>query len=269
MNTNLLRKFAQETRIRLLEAVKDKLNYILNGDSAGLRDYADAIQTLKKDIKSMGEEALIDKVAYTWFNRLMALRFMDVNDYQPLGLKVISPKPGHTQPELLDEATQGHIPEDLEVDRERIHDLLDGNIDVLHPQNEVYRMLLIASCNYLNGLFPFLFEKIGDYTELLLPDDLISELSILQDFVKGMTEEDCQEVEVLGWLYQFYISELNNELISSKRVYKKNEIAPASQLFTPKWIVKYMVDNTLGQVWAEMNPSTQILKDLEFYITPS
>src|SRR5690625_7858574 len=105
MNTNLLRKFAQETRIRLLEAVKDKLNDILNGDSAGLRDYADAIQTLKKDIKSMGEEDLIDKVAYTWFNRLMAIRFMDVNDYQHLGLNVIYSKTSLTTPELSHETT--------------------------------------------------------------------------------------------------------------------------------------------------------------------
>src|SRR5690625_2700734 len=266
MNTNLLRKFAQETRIRLLEAVKDKLNYILNGDSAGLRDYADAIQTLKKDIKSMGEEALIDKVAYTWFNRLMALRFMDVNDYQPLGLKVISPKPGHTQPELLDEATQGHIPEDLEVDRERIHDLLDGNIDVLHPQNEVYRMLLIASCNYLHGLFPFLFEKIGNYTELLLPDDLISELSILQDFVKGMTEEDCQETEMIGWLYQFYISDKKDEVFAKRGRVEKDEIPAATQLFTPRWIVEYMVQNTVGKLWLQNHPDSALRDKMPYYI---
>ena len=268
MNTTQLKRFAQETRIRLLEAVSDKLNYLLNTDSVQLRDYAAAIDQLRKDVARMGQDVLVDKVAYTWFNRLMALRFMDANDYQPLQLKVISPIEGHTQPEILNEASQGRIPEELKVDRQRINDLLDGRINVANPQNEVYRMLLIASCNHLHGLFPFLFEQINDYTELLLPDLLLSELSIINVFVEGMSEEDCQHTELMGWLYQFYISELNDELISSKKAYKKDELAPASQLFTPKWIVQYMVDNTLGQVWAEMNPETKILKDLEFYITP-
>ncbi|NLA16134.1 MAG: BREX-1 system adenine-specific DNA-methyltransferase PglX [Bacteroidales bacterium] len=268
MDTNNLKRFAQATRIRLLEAVQDKLEYVLNHDTVDLRDYAASVHTLKKDVERIGKEALIDKVAYTWFNRLMALRFMDANGYQPLRLMVISPKERFTQPEILDEAMRGHIPEELRVDRARINDLLDGRITSPNPQNEVYRMLLVASCNYLHSLFPFLFEQLNDYTELLLPDDLISELSIIYDFVEGMTQADCQEVEVMGWLYQFYISELNSELISAKRAYKKNEIAPASQLFTPKWIVQYMVDNTLGQVWSEINPRTTILKNLEFYIKP-
>jgi len=268
MNTNKLKSFAQQTRLRLLEAVRNKLSYVLNSDSLTLRDYASSIDKLQKDIDSMGTDALIDKVAYTWFNRLMALRFMDANGYQPLQLSVISPVEGHTQPEILNEAMQGRIPEELKVDKQRIYDLLDGRIPVANPQNEVYRMLLTASCNHLNDLFPFLFEKINDYTELLLPDDLISELSIINDFVESMSAEDCLHTEVIGWLYQFYISELNSELISSKKAYKKDELAPASQLFTPKWIVQYMVDNTLGQVWAEMHPETKLVDDLEFYITP-
>ncbi len=268
MDTSNLKKFAQETRLRLLKEVADKLDYVLNQDRVELREYAKSVSILNKDIERMGRAALIDKVAYTWFNRLMALRFMDANGYQPLPLMVISPKEGYTQPEILDEAMQGHISDELRVDRERINQLLDGKIITHNPQNEIYRMLLIASCNYLNTLFPFLFEKLNHYTELLLPDDLTSELSIINDFVNGMTQEDCGEVEVMGWLYQFYISELNDELISSKKTYKKDEIAPASQLFTPKWIVQYMVDNTLGQVWSEINPSTKILNNLEFYITP-
>ncbi|NLN95593.1 MAG: BREX-1 system adenine-specific DNA-methyltransferase PglX [Bacteroidales bacterium] len=268
MNTNDLKRFAQQARIRLINTVRDRLNYVLETDTVDLRDYAMSIRELKRQVASLGKEAIIDKVAYTWFNRLMALRFMDANDYQPLGIKVVSPKEGFTQPEILNEASRGHIPEELKVDRQRIYDLLDGKLPAANPQNEVYRMLLIASCNHLNILLPFLFEKINDYTELLLPDDLVSELSIIHDFVQGMCDEDCREVEILGWLYQFYISEYNAELISSKKVYDKDEIAPASQLFTPKWIVQYMVDNTLGQLWAEMNPSTTLLSKLDFYITP-
>src|SRR5690606_28430554 len=116
---------------------------------------------------------------------------------------------------------------------------------------------------------PFLFEKINDFTEPLLPTDLTREFSIINDFVGGMQEEDCEEVEVIGRLYQFYISELNDELISSKKKYRTEDLAPASQLFTPKWIVRYMVDNTLGHLWMETNPNSALKKDLEFYIEPA
>jgi hypothetical protein len=130
-------------------------------------------------------------------------------------------------------------------------------------------MLLVASCNQWHTAMPFMFERISDFTELLLPDDLLSDYSIVADIRNGMSEEDCQQEEILGWLYQFYISDENERLIKSKSVYKKHELAPASQLFTPKWIVKYMVDNTLGQLWSEINPATTILSKLEFYIKPA
>jgi type II restriction/modification system DNA methylase subunit YeeA len=249
-----------------LEAISDKLNYLLNTDSVQLRDYAAAIDQLRKDVARMGQDVLVDKVAYTWFNRLMALRFMDANDYQPLQLKVISPIEGHTQPEILNEASQGRIPEELKVDRQRINDLLDGRINVANPQNEVYRMLLIASCNHLHGLFPFLFEQINDYTELLLPDLLLSELSIINDFVEGMSEEDCQHTELIGWLYQFYISEKKDEVFASKGKVKKEEIPAATQLFTPRWIVEYMVQNTVGKLWLQNNPNSSLREKMPYYI---
>ena len=264
--TTTLKKFSQSTRLRLLEAVEDKLNYVLNTDSAGLRDYAESIQALRADMQQLGKDALIDKVAYTWFNRLMALRFMDANDYQPLRLKVVSPRDGFTLPEILDEAAQGRIPEELKVDKQKVNDLLDGKIAVANPQNEVYRLLLIASCNYLYGLFPFLFEKLKDYTELLLPDDLTSELSIIQDFVNGMTEEDCRETEMIGWLYQFYISDKKDEVFASKSKVAKEEIPAATQLFTPRWIVEYMVQNTVGKLWLQNNPDSALSGKMPYYI---
>ena len=266
MNTNRLRTFAQQTRTRLLEAVEDKLTYVLNADSVVLRDYAEAIEKLKKDMAQMGSEALIDKVAYTWFNRLMALRFMDANDYQPLRLMVISPKEGFTQPEILEATMQGHISDELLVDRERIYQLLDGKILSNNPQNEIYRMLLIASCNYLHSLFPFLFEEIVDYTELLLPDDLISELSIINDFVEGMNEEDCQHTEMIGWLYQFYISDRKDEVFATKGKVSKEDIPAATQLFTPRWIVEYMVQNTVGKLWVQNNPHSTLRSKMPYYI---
>jgi hypothetical protein len=269
MNTNALKKFAQEARRKLLEQVGAKLEYVLNTDTPELREKADQVQKLKEAIRRTSREQIIDKVTYTWFNRFMALRFMDANDYQPIGIRVLTPKDGYTLPELLDEAKQGHIPEDLSVKNLRIYDLLDGKIPSNNAQNEAYKDLLIGACNHLNKVFPFLFERINDYTELLLPDDLTSELSIIQDIRDGMSIEECAEVEIVGWLYQFYISERNEELISSKKVYKKDELAPASQLFTPKWIVQYMVDNTLGQVWSEINPASKVIADLQFYIKPA
>ncbi len=268
MNTNLLKRFAQEARKKLIQQVGAKLEWVLQADTPELREKTEQLNALRKAVQQTGKEQLIDTVAYTWFNRLVALRFMDVNAYQPLRVQVLSPVAAHGDAEILQMAKQGTFPAELKLNQQHLLDLLDGRVPSSNPQNEVYRALLIASCNYLHSIFPFLFERIDDYTELLLPDDLISELSIIQDFVNGMTEEDCQEVEIMGWLYQFYISERNDELISSKKAYKKDELAPASQLFTPKWIVQYMVDNTLGQVWAEMNPNTHVIKDLEFYITP-
>lgn len=270
MNTTQLKRFAQEARRKLLEQVAAKLDFVKSSDTSRLRGKTDTLNKLKREISKYGEEAVIDKVAYTWFNRLVALRFMDANEYQPIGMSVVSPRTAeHVSPEILNEAHRGNISPELKVDRSEVMDILNGTQPTNNPDNEVYRILLVAACNHLSELFPFLFERIDDYTELLLPDDLTSPFSIVTDVYKGMSDEDCKEVEIIGWLYQFYISEWNEELIQSKKVYKKDEIAPASQLFTPKWIVQYMVDNTLGQLWSEIDPSTKILKGLQFYIKPA
>ena len=269
MNTNQLKKFAQEARRKLLQQVGAKLEYVLSHDTAELREKASQISKLKKELGRIGKEQLIDKVAYTWFNRLVALRFMDANDYQPSGIRIVSPKDGYILPQILDEAKQGHFSDDIEVDKPKVLDLLDGRIPSKNPQNEAYRVLLVAACNALHRQFPFLFERINDYTELLLPDDLTSEFSIVNDIVNGMTTDDCQQVEIIGWLYQFYISERKDELINAKKRYKKNEIAPVTQLFTPRWIVEYMVDNTLGQYWQEARPETKLTENLKFYIRPN
>ena len=269
MNTAALKKFAQETRIKLITQIASKLEYVLTSDSSELREKSAQVRKLQEAINGSSKEQVIDKVAYTWFNRLMALRFMDANEYQPIGIRVITPKEGYTLPELLDEAKQGNIPDELPIKYQRVYDVLDGKIPSTNAQNEAYKELLIGACNHLNQVFPFLFEKINDYAELLLPDDLTSEFSIVQDIRSGMTTEECAEVEIIGWLYQFYISERKDELINAKKRYKADEIAPVTQLFTPKWIVQYMVDNTLGQLWKEARPSTNITNGLEFYIKPN
>ena len=266
MNTSGLKKFAQEARRKLLEQVGAKLEYVLNTDTPELREKTNQVQKLKETIQSSSKEQVIDKVTYTWFNRFMALRFMDANDYQPIGIRVLTPKDGFTLPELLDEAKQGHIPEELSVKNQRIYDLLDGKIPSNNAQNEAYKDLLIGACNHLNKVLPFLFERINDYTELLLPDDLTSELSIIQDIRDGMSLEDCTEVEVIGWLYQFYISEKKDEVFASKSAVKKEDIPAATQLFTPRWIVEYMVQNTVGKLWLQNKPNSKLREHMPYFI---
>ena len=266
MNTNHLKKFAQEARRKLLEQVGAKLNFVLTTDSAELREKTEQLKQLRQELGRTTKEQLIEKVAYTWFNRLMALRFMDLNDYQPLGIRIITPKDGYTIPELLDEAKRGNIPEELKVNRQKIYDLLDNKIPSTNPQNEAYKELLIATCNHLHTTFPFLFEKINDYTELLLPDDLTSDFSILKDVRNGMPLEDCQNVEIIGWLYQFYISEKKDEVFASKSKVKKEDIPAATQLFTPRWIVEYMVQNTLGKLWLQNRPKSNLRKHMQYFI---
>lgn len=266
MNTNQLKKFAQEARRELLKQVSNRLDFVLKGDTPELREKAQQVQKLKKVLDEQGRQQLIDKVAYTWFNRLVALRFMDVNDYQPLGIRVITPQDGFTIPELLQEARQGHVPNELHGDKDRIAKLISGSIPSSDPQNEAYRLLFLAACNHLNKLFPFLFESINDWMELLLPDDLISELSVLELVRNGMTIEDCQEVEIIGWLYQFYISEKKDAVFAAKGKVKKEDIPAVTQLFTPRWIVEYMVQNTLGKLWLQNRPNSKLREHMPYFI---
>lgn len=272
MNTNALKKFAQETRKKLMQQIKARLDFVLHTDSPILREKATQIQKLREAIAQTSEEQIIEKVTYTWFNRLMALRFMDANEYQPLNIRIITPKDAYTLPELLDEAKQGHIPEELLeggrplVNSQKIYDLLDGKIPSNDPQNEAYQLLLIGACNHLHKSFPFLFERIEDYTELLLPEDLTSALSVVHDIRIGMSHEDCQEVEIIGWLYQFYISEKKDEVFAAKSAVKKEDIPAATQLFTPRWIVEYMVQNTLGKLWLQNRPNSRLRELMPYFI---
>jgi len=267
MNTNQLKRFAQEARTKLLRQVGAKMDFVLLHDTAGLRGRADTLQKLQEEIRRHGKDAVIDKVAYTWFNRLVALRFMDVNGYQPIGMSVVTPAtPSHVSPQILTEAHSGNIPGELKVNREQLFDILDGRQPSNNPDNDVYRMLLVAACNNLSHLFPFLFERIEDYTELLLPDDLTSPFSIVTDIVIGMADEDCREVEIIGWLYQFYISEKKDEVFAPKSTVKKEDIPAATQLFTPRWIVEYMVQNTVGKLWLQNRPSSHIREHMPYYI---
>ena len=266
MNTNLLKKFAQNARRKLIDQVSSRLEYVINTDSAELREKSSQIRKLREEINATSKEQVVEKVAYTWFNRLMALRFMDANDYQPLGMRVVTPRDGYSIPEILNEAKKGHIDQELPVKSQHVYDLLDGKIPSSNPQNEAYKELLIGACNYLNKIFPFLFERLSDYSELLLPEDITSEFSIVYNLKEGMTSEDCQEVEIIGWLYQFYISEKKDEVFSSNCKVKKEDIPAATQLFTPRWIVEYMVQNTIGKLWLQNKPQSNLREHMSYFI---
>ena len=263
MNTNHLKKFARNTRQKLIEQITSKLDQVLHLDSVAIREKAAQVKELQKQIDQYGRSVVIDKVAYTWFNRLVAMRFMDANDYTEVG--VVTPAKGDTLPELLQEAKQGNIAVDLKVDRDRIFEILDGKIPSNNPQNEVYQMLLVGECNRWHQYMPVVFQPIRDYTELLMPADVLSEHSIVHDIREGMTEEDCQNEEIIGWLYQFYIAEKKDEVFAARSKVKKEDIPAATQLFTPRWIVEYMVQNTLGKLWLQNKPNSTLREHMPYF----
>ena len=271
METGKLKKFAQFARRRLIEQVSAKLKLVLAENSAARRESLDAIKKLEEAITRTGTEQVIERVAYIWFNRFCALRFMDVNRYTRIG--VVSPAEGQFQPELLAEAKMGHIDEEMvpEKSRQQIFALLDGKAPSRDPQGEAYRLLLVAACNFWHQSMPFLFERIDDYTELLMPDDLLSGNAILAYTREAMTPDACEDVEVIGWLYQFYISEKKDAVFEGLKKNQKitpENIPAATQLFTPHWIVRYLVDNSLGRLWLLNRPGSKLVKQMEYYIPP-
>lgn len=269
MDTNRLKRFAQDARRELQKIVKALLPLVLAENSAARREKPQAVTELEKALRTQGNEALIDKIAYTWFNRFCALRFMDVMGYN--SIRVVSPLPGHFQPEILEEAKGGNIDETFVADskyRARIKGLLDGSIPAVDGQAEAYKLLLVSACNAYNKVMPFLFQKIDDYTELLLPDDLMKENSILMKTRDAITEDVAADgVEVIGWLYQFYISEKKDEVMG--KTVKTEDIPAATQLFTPDWIVRYLVQNSLGRLWMLNHPNSKLADDMEYYIPPT
>ena len=271
METAKLKKFAQFARRSLLEQVSAKMKLVLAENSAARRESTEVIKKLEEAIKGHGKEQVIERVAYIWFNRFCALRFMDVNRYTRIG--VVSPAEGQFQPEILAEAKMGHIDEEMVHDkvRQQIFALLDGKAPSRDPQGEAYRLLLVAACNFWNKAMPFLFQRIDDYTELLMPDDLLSGNSILAYTREAMTPDACEDVEVIGWLYQFYISEKKDEVFDGLKKNKKitpENIPAATQLFTPHWIVRYLVENSLGRLWLLNRPGSKLIEQMDYYIQP-
>lgn len=271
METTKLRRFAQYARRTLLELVEARLQLVLMPESAARRENLTAVKQLEQQIQDHGREQVIDRVAYTWFNRFCALRYMDVNRVNRIS--VVSPLDGQFQPEILAEAKMGHIDEEMipATIQGKVRALLDGATPSPDPQQEAYRLLVVAACNYWQRAMPFLFEAIADYTELLMPDDLLSGNSLLAYTREAMTPDACQDVEVIGWLYQFYISEKKDAVFEGLKKNKKitpENIPAATQLFTPHWIVRYLVENSLGRLWLLNRPNSRLAEKMEYYIAP-
>ena len=258
-------------RRELISVVQTKVDFLLSDaykENLALYDSQKAfIEQIEERYAKEGDD-FIEEVAYTWFNRLIALRFMDVNGISDPA--VVSTDEEHPIPPLFVEAKSGNIDEKLPLDRERFFDLIDGKIaGIKDPNNEAYKMLFIAACNHYGKLMPTMFEEISDYTELLLPEDMLSVNSLRAQVVEAMSEEDCQDIEIIGWLYQFYISEKKDDVFAALKKNKKitpSNIPAATQLFTPHWIVKYMVENSLGKLWMLNHPNSSLKEKMHYYI---
>ena len=269
MDLGKLEQFAVEARQELMRNVSDKIDYALRDESALKRYNPKAVEDLTKAVKSEGKEAVVEKTAYIWFNRFCALRFMDANGYTDSG--VVTPPIGGTIPGILSEARDGNFDEACFASgvKERVLNILSGKAREDDPNSAAYRALFIATCNDWSLRMPFLFEKIGDWTEILLPDDLLSSNSILAKVRAALTPEVCADVEVIGWLYQFYISEKKNKIEEGFKhnVKASAENIPAvTQLFTPHWIVKYLVQNSLGRLWMRLHPESRLVDQMEYFV---
>jgi len=278
MNTARIKAYAPKARRDFIKAVTERANFYgifgdknmepveFKGDIAIISGRAfskkegELREKLLSRIKRNGFEQVMRASAYTWFNRFVALRYMELHGYLEHGYRILS-NPGRSEiPEILEHAADVNFPG---LDKDKVIELrLAGNKD-----NELYRLLVVAQCNALHRAMPFLFEEIDSEAELLLPDNLLHTDSPIRKMVIEIDEEDWNDVEIIGWIYQFYISERKDEVIG--KVVKSEDIPAATQLFTPNWIVKYMVQNTLGRMWLATYPDSPLKEKMEYYIEPA
>lgn len=281
METAPLKAFATSARTELIREVIARITAVLSQGSPERVESPKTVAGLEKAVAAggggdNGKAHVADKVAYTWFNRIIALRFMDANGYTGIG--VVSPAADQVgQPEVLAAAKRGQIDKDV-VSRPatltNITGLLNGTRQPRHgvdAQAEAYALLLTVYCHFWNKTMPFMFECEGDFTELLIPANLLAEDSVLNRSVQVLTTDVCQDVEVVGWLYQFYIAEKKDAVFAGFKKNKKagpDEIPAATQLFTPHWIVRYLVENSLGRLWMLNRPNSGLISQMDYYIPP-
>ena len=277
MNRNTLEAYAQKARRDFIAAVTGRAEsygltaksvepLVEEGDVARVgaaafpRTAVEARKRLEEQIRRDGFGQVMEAMAYTWFNRLAAIRYMELHGYLDHGYRVLSHPEGQPYPEILEHAADVDL---AGLDREKVVELkLDGSKD-----EELYRLLLKAQCNALHQAMPFLFERIGDETELLLPANLLHTDSLIRQMVEGIDESAWEQIEIIGWLYQFYISEKKSQVIG--KVVASEDIPAATQLFTPNWIVKYLVQNSLGAQWLATYPHSHLKEQMDYYIEPA
>ena len=265
MDKNAIKKYAVWARRELIERVSQKaLQYGItadgkadpNADSVNGRLLSDAEKKQRRElirkVNAHGYEQVMEEVAYTWFNRFAALRFMEVNGYLPSHVRVFTNDAGEFKPQILAEAI--HL--DLDgLSMDRVYELKNANKD-----EELFKYLLVTQCNALSPILPKMFQRIADDTELLLPDYLLREGSVIHQMIAMIPEEDWRDqVQIIGWLYQYYNTELNEQVYDgnmSKDRIPKELLPAATTIYTPDWPVQYMVENSLGRLWLEGIPMT-------------
>lgn len=278
MNTSNIKKYAPQARNDFIAAMRkqaakygitadsilpaeQKGDLLLIGETVFPLSVLKPRDKLIKRIQTSSFEQTIDYIAYSWFNRLCAIRYMECKGLLDHGRRVLSSADGSAGlPQILEECLDIDLPG---LDASRVAELkLDGNKD-----EELYRELLLAQCHALNQVMPLLFEQVSDESELLLPDNLTKTDSLIRDLVSSIPEEDWSDVQIIGWLYQFYISEKKDQVIG--KVVKSEDIPAATQLFTPNWIVKYLVQNSVGRLWMMAHPESTLASEWEYYIQPA
>ena len=275
MNKNAIQKFAIWARKELIAQVSQRA-YQYGIDESGFGDAsADTLngrlltaeeksqrQELIGRIMEKGYKQVMEEVAYTWFNRFIALRFMEVNNYLPSHIRVFSDSTGAFKPEILSDVLHLDLPG---LNREKVAEYIESN-----DTEGLYRYLLLTQCNALNDPLPRMFEEMGGYTEMLLPNNILRQDSVLGHMVSDIPEEDWQDaVQIIGWLYQYYNTELKDDtfaLLKKNVKITKERIPSATQLFTPDWIVRYMVENSLGRLWLEGHPNAELHDGWKYYL---
>ena len=275
MNKTAIQKFAIWARTELIEQVAQRA-YQYGIDAKGYGDAsADSIggrlltaeekvqrRELIQQIDAKGYEQVMEEVAYTWFNRFIALRFMEVNNYLPSHIRVFSDANGAFKPEILSDVLHLELPG---LDTGKVAEYIESN-----DTEALYRYLLLTQCNALNESLPRMFERMGGYTEMLLPNNILKSDSVLGRMVTDIPEEDWQDaVQIIGWMYQYYNTELKDDTFARlKKNVKitKERIPAATQLFTPDWIVRYMVENSLGRLWVEGHPNDALKSGWKYYL---
>lgn len=275
MDKNAIKKYAVWARRELISRVSQKATFygITEKDTGDINATSvngyvlsetekEQRQALISKINEKGYKQVMEEVAYTWFNRFSALRFMEVNGYLPSRIRVFTDDENAFKPQILTEAINLDIDG---IDMEKVYALKNDN-----KNDELFKYLVIVQCNALNPILPYMFQRIADYTELLFPDNLLREGSVVEQMVTTIPEEDWKDaVQIIGWLYQYYNTEKKDEVFTAlKKNVKitKENIPPATQLFTPDWIVRYMVENSLGRLWLEGHPNDDLKAEWKYYL---